>query len=186
MSECNCGEKFRTAEDYRDHLPCRPRRSVDSLSLVREFHERFGQAIAEEPTVDDQATNRLRIKLLAEELWELADALGVEFVYEIGRAGWSTRKTDAIDALVDLEYVLMGAWLSLGFHRYRDAAMRAVHAANMAKLGPDGKPILRSDGKIMKPQGWQPPNLARILSGTELLRGTDFEDEEPTNRREVG
>jgi predicted HAD superfamily Cof-like phosphohydrolase len=174
MSECSCGEKFRTAEDYRDHLPCRPRRSVDSLSLVREFHERFGQAIAEEPSIDDDGLNDLRCDLIEEELNELLVALA------------NRDPVAALDALTDLQYVLDGAYLALGFARFKDAALLEVHRSNLAKLGPDGRPILRSDGKIMKPQGWQPPNLARILSGTELLRGTDFEDEEPTNRREVG
>ncbi len=47
-----------------------------------------------------------------------------------------------------------------------DAAITAVHEANMRKLGPDGKPILRADGKVMKPVGWAKPDMSIALVGT--------------------
>lgn len=45
-----------------------------------------------------------------------------------------------------------------------DVAITAVHIANMSKLGPDGKPIYRPDGKVMKGPGFIPPNLAVALT----------------------
>jgi predicted HAD superfamily Cof-like phosphohydrolase len=47
-----------------------------------------------------------------------------------------------------------------------------VHLANMRKLGPDGLPIKRDDGKVMKPEGWQPPDIQRVLD--EQTRRFDY------------
>lgn len=44
-----------------------------------------------------------------------------------------------------------------------DAVIAEVHVANMRKLGADGKPILRADGKVTKPEGWVGPDVARVL-----------------------
>ena len=126
---------------------------MKSIDLVREFHLAFGQPIAEEPNISDRQLNDLRFDLLHEELCELLSAL------EFG----SIEK--ALDALTDLQYVLDGTYLSLGFHRYKDAALNAVHKSNMEKLGPDGKPVVRADGKILKPMDWSPPDLAGVLKG---------------------
>ena len=47
-----------------------------------------------------------------------------------------------------------------------------VHLANMRKLGPDGLPIHRADGKVMKPEGWKPPDIQRVLD--EQARRFDY------------
>lgn len=61
-----------------------------------------------------------------------------------------------IDACVDQLYFIMGDFVELGIEP--DEFFEIVQGANMAKLGPDGKVIRReSDGKIMKPAGWEPP-----------------------------
>ena len=70
-----------------------------------------------------------------------------------------------LDALTDLQYVLDGAYLSLGFQKYRAAAFAEVHRSNMSKLDVDGKPIKRTDGKILKSLLYTPPNLKPILEG---------------------
>ena len=44
-----------------------------------------------------------------------------------------------------------------------DEAMRRVHASNMSKLGEDGKPIYRGDGKVLKGPNYQPPNLNNLI-----------------------
>jgi predicted HAD superfamily Cof-like phosphohydrolase len=124
---------------------------MNTLNLVKQFHRSFGVRIAEGPYILDDSINKLRIELLQEELYELAVALG----------GEDTVKT--LDALTDLQYVLDGAYLSLGFHKMKDEAFSIVHQSNMDKLGPDGKPILREDGKILKPPGWTPPRLEEIV-----------------------
>lgn len=44
-----------------------------------------------------------------------------------------------------------------------DEAMRRVHKSNMSKLGPDGKPIYRADGKVMKSPKYTPPILTDLV-----------------------
>lgn len=123
-----------------------------SMAMVREFHERFGQPVCSDPNIDHDDLNELRVKLLDEELDELRTALSAGDAVAV------------LDALTDLQYVLDGAYLSLGFHRYKDAALREVHRSNMTKLGADGKPVVRADGKITKGPSYEPPDLARVLS----------------------
>lgn len=131
------------------------RTQLPSMALVAEFHERFGQVINDEPTVDDDDLSTLRVALLQEELCELQDAL-------IARDPVAT-----LDALADLTYVLNGAYLSLGFHRYKDAAMAEVHRSNLSKLGADGKPVYRADGKVTKGPSYSPPDLETVLYGDD-------------------
>jgi predicted HAD superfamily Cof-like phosphohydrolase len=50
-------------------------------------------------------------------------------------------------------------------HIYDDA-FNEVHRSNMAKLV-DGKVLRRDDGKVLKPEGWQPPQLAQFLPGEQ-------------------
>jgi predicted HAD superfamily Cof-like phosphohydrolase len=122
------------------------------IDLVREFHVTYGQAIAEAPHVIDSALNALRVELLREELRELEVALAAGDV------------VSALDALTDLQYVLDGAYLALGFHSMKDAALVEVHRSNMSKLDDDGRPIYRADGKILKGPRYNRPNLAAILN----------------------
>ena len=61
-----------------------------------------------------------------------------------------------VDALVDQLVFVFGSLVEMGVDP--EPFFKIVMDANMAKLGPDGKPILRpSDNKIMKPEGWEPP-----------------------------
>lgn len=60
------------------------------------------------------------------------------------------------DALTDAAYFVLGSFVEMGVDP--QPLLDIVQQANMAKLGADGKPIIReSDGKIMKPEGWEPP-----------------------------
>lgn len=126
--------------------------SKTTLESVREFHETYGAVIKDTPDTADQAVNKLRVNLLREELDELEEALA------------GNDPVEALDALVDLQYVLDGAFLALGLHAVKDKAFDEVHRSNMSKLGPDGKPILReSDNKVLKGPDYFPPNLRRII-----------------------
>ena len=44
-----------------------------------------------------------------------------------------------------------------------EQALRRVHTSNMSKLGEDGKPIKREDGKVLKGPNYQPPNLSDLV-----------------------
>lgn len=138
---------------------------------VIEFHKAFGQDIGDKPKVPSDDVVRLRVKLVAEEFVEMLEA-----VY--GRTDALAKVMDAIadqmdegrirvnlpeyaDALADLAYVIEGANLAFGIDGA--AVLAEVHAANMRKLGPDGKPIIRADGKRQKPAGWVGPDIAACL-----------------------
>ena len=57
---------------------------------------------------------------------------------------------------------LQGTIINHGMQDIYDDAFNEVHRSNMAKLV-DGKVIRREDGKVLKPEGWQPPQLAQFL-----------------------
>lgn len=124
----------------------------NSIELVAENHRAFGVPINHVPTLDNEKVNKLRVDPLEEELSEL----------------WSALRTkdpaSVLDALADLQYVLDGAFLSLGFGPWKDAAVNEVHRANMSKLGVDGKPIFRHDGKYLKGPNYTPPDIAAVLA----------------------
>jgi len=139
---------------------------VNSIDLVREFHATYQQAVANSPRVTDANLNQLRVALLREELDELEQALAQGNVVE------------SLDALTDLQYVLDGAYLALGFHRLKDAALAEVHRSNMSKLGEDGQPVYRDDGKVIKGPNYSPPDLARVMveAGLAELRDAQSMD----------
>lgn len=123
-----------------------------TLEQVQEFHETYGLPVKDMPDVSDEKTNALRINLIAEELEELKEALA------------NGDALETLDALIDLQYVLDGAFLSLGLHDVKDIAFNEVHRSNMSKLDEDGKPIRReSDGKVMKGPNYFKPDLAQFV-----------------------
>lgn len=128
---------------------------MNSLDLVREFHAAFGQDDAAAPRIGNDGINELRLKLIREETDELALALAE------GDA------VDVLDALTDLQYVLDGAYLQLGFAAVKDRALVEVHRSNMSKIGEDGRPVHRDDGKILKGPNYSPPNLRPMLDPVE-------------------
>lgn len=123
-----------------------------TLEQVQEFHETYGLPVEDAPNLSDPQTNELRINLLAEELDELKVALAED------------DKVEVLDALIDLQYVLDGAFLSLGFADVKEAAFNEVHRSNMSKLGADGKPIRREgDGKVMKGPNYFKPDMVQFV-----------------------
>ena len=125
--------------------------------MVETFMRSFGQATPETPTLKDYPFV-LRSRLVAEEAGEFREAC------ETGLHGHPPTKVmvEMIDAMCDILYVTYGAACAMGIDLTPYFA--EVHRTNMAKLGPDGKPILREDGKGLKPPGWEPPDLAGILA----------------------
>ena len=67
-----------------------------------------------------------------------------------------------LDALADIAYILAGTVINHGMQHVFDDAFAEVHRSNMAKLV-DGKVLRREDGKVMKPENWQPPNLSQFI-----------------------
>ena len=93
---------------------------------------------------------KLYVKLMAEESQELAQAMQ------------STDELETLDALVDILVVTIGAIHSAGFDA--EGAWKEVMRTNFAKIDSEtGKVRKREDGKVLKPLGWTPPNLAPFL-----------------------
>jgi predicted HAD superfamily Cof-like phosphohydrolase len=125
----------------------------NTLDGVKQFHDTYGLPVKDAPDLSDARVNALRISLLQEELDELKEALA------------EGNEKEVLDALTDLQYVLDGAYLSLGYHLLKDIAFAEVQRSNMSKLGRDGKPVIRpEDGKILKGPDYSPPDLAMVLA----------------------
>ena len=90
------------------------------------------------------------LHLMEEEGGELAEAVSKQ------------DKVATLDALIDIIVVTIGAIHSLGADA--EGAWREVRDSNLAKIdGNTGKVIKREDGKVLKPAGWQPPELAKFI-----------------------
>jgi len=154
---------------------------MSHLDDVREFHDAFGVPVAEnsrlpkatwdaerqdalddaidalealadqmrEPTDDDGATRWLRIGLMAEEVAEYLTAEDAGSLVKIA------------DALGDIGVITDGTALSYGIPL--DDVRREIHRSNMSKLDSNGKPVKRSDGKILKSERYSPPDIAGVL-----------------------
>ncbi|AJA41399.1 hydrolase [Geobacillus virus E3] len=143
--------------------------------MVREFHKAFGHHVADKPTPipSDLALNRA--VWTGEELVEFLYAtvkgdknkfleLFKQFKEGLDQASQKILdKNEEIedvvvaqaDALTDVAYFNFGTFVHLGVKPFN--LFKIVQEANMSKLFPDGKPRYREDGKIIKPEGWQPP-----------------------------
>lgn len=143
----------------------------NSYLMVKEFMETFGHPVLDEPTlIEDPQWEAMRLELIREEFCELLDALGYEDAASEIRAvhldtdgDYIERRdvVEAADALGDLEYVVNGMALGMGINL--PEVVKEIHRSNMTKLGPDGKPIYREDGKILKGEGYEKPDLRRVL-----------------------
>jgi NTP pyrophosphatase (non-canonical NTP hydrolase) len=93
--------------------------------------------------------------LIVEEFKEFLDAENQLII------GLTVNATDCLKELADLVYVCYQYAENLGWDL--DEALNRVHASNMTKLGEDGKPIRREDGKVLKGPNYQPPNLNDLV-----------------------
>ena len=69
--------------------------------------------------------------------------------------------SEALKELADLVYVCYQYAENMGW--FLDEALDRVHQSNMSKLGEDGRPIYREDGKVLKGPNYQPPNLTDLI-----------------------
>jgi len=85
-----------------------------------------------------------------------------EEVSELMEAYTADDKVEQLDALIDILVVTIGAIHSMGADG--ESAWNEVMRTNFAKIDPaTGKVIKRADGKVLKPEGWQPPELSQFL-----------------------
>ncbi len=134
-------------------LARRPRRSngaSEAVSSVAQFHMAFDLPLETRPQLwVAPALGSLRVELLREEFEEFVEAVENQDIVAVA------------DALADIVYVAYGSALTYGIDL--DAVLREVHRANMSKLGPDGRPLMRDDGKVLKPETYSPPDVRRVL-----------------------
>lgn len=123
---------------------------MKSYDDVKKFHEAFGLPILPRPGVPGVDRKTLRARLVTEEYHEFIDALQRNDLVELA------------DAIGDMIYVLQGTALEYGIDM--KPVWDAIQASNMAKLGEDGKPIRDAGGKVLKPAGWTPPDIASIIA----------------------
>lgn len=125
-----------------------------AIEQVKEFHEAFGhgvdfiQSLTDERAItsEEAETITLRRKLIAEEFKELMEAPFLD---------------DVLKEACDLVYVVLGMFVEFGWDF--DEALSRVHESNMSKLGEDGKPIYREDGKVLKGPNYEKPDLADLV-----------------------
>jgi predicted HAD superfamily Cof-like phosphohydrolase len=121
---------------------------------VQAFHEAMGCGIGDR-AAPGFSNVELRLRLIEEEVEELRDAC-TSLAFE----GTDRKSADfpaAVDALADIAYVVIGTAVEWGVDLA--AVWDEVQRANMAKVGG----AKREDGKVTKPPGWQPPDIAGVL-----------------------
>ena len=119
---------------------------VNREGIVEEFHNKFKHPIDEPWT---SKLLELRLNLIREESQEVMEEL-VNMIMDVERGASVTAVSRGrlLKELCDLQYVLSGTAVSLGLNI--EVAFNRVHDSNMSKLGEDGKPVYREDGKIIK------------------------------------
>jgi predicted HAD superfamily Cof-like phosphohydrolase len=122
-----------------------------NFELAGDFMNAFGQEVLVEPTCPSPELAKLRLELIREEVEELNVGIEGMDIVEIA------------DALTDILYVVYGAGHAFGIDL--DECYHEVHRSNMSKLGADGKPLYREDGKVLKGPNYFHPNLKDILDG---------------------
>ena len=122
------------------------------LDHVEKFHDTFGITNKYQPKADvGEDIIALRHRLMSEENEEYLEAAKAGDLVEVA------------DALGDMMYILCGTILSHGMQNIIEEIFEEIQASNMSKLGADGKPIYREDGKVMKGPNYFRPNISAII-----------------------
>lgn len=124
------------------------------IEAVEEFHSVFGHPVARDGAVNIPTKRyELRHNLMAEENEEYLEA---------ARTG---NKVEIADALGDMMYILSGTIIEHGMQNIIEDVFDEIQKSNMSKLGKDGNPVLREDGKILKGPEYFKPNVAQFITG---------------------
>ena len=117
---------------------------------AKEFRKSY--RIPNSKTVSQRSVQK---NLIVEEFKEFLEAEGMLFRHN------PAFQSDTLKELADLVYVCFQYAENMGWDL--DEAMNRVHLSNMSKLGEDGKPIYREDGKVLKGPNYEPPTLTDLL-----------------------
>ena len=116
---------------------------------VKQFNTTYKKEMSDTPRLPTEAEANLMHSLILEELMELNEAIDKGDLVEIA------------DALADILYVTAQQATVIGMPV--TALLREVQRSNMSKLGVDGKPIYREDGKVLKGPNFSEPDIAKVL-----------------------
>ncbi|MFJ5612899.1 MazG nucleotide pyrophosphohydrolase domain-containing protein [Streptomyces sp. NPDC093221] len=117
--------------------------------LVRAFHRAFGLDVRDTPTEVSPALAAHRGELLAEEATEVAEVSVTGPLDHLAHE------------LADVVYIAYGTALVHGIDL--DAVIAEIHRSNMTKLGPDGQVSRRADGKVLKGEHYEAPDVSAVL-----------------------
>jgi predicted HAD superfamily Cof-like phosphohydrolase len=122
------------------------------IKAVQEFHEAFKIGYRTSLKADlGTAKNTLRFDLMKEENEEYLEAAENNDLVEVA------------DALGDMLYILCGTIIEHGMQDKIEEVFNEIQRSNMSKLGEDGSPIYREDGKVLKGPNYFKPNISAIL-----------------------
>lgn len=121
----------------------------DAEHMIRTMCVAYGQPVRQTAELPKETERTLRKLLLMEEFDEYLDAEKNDDIVEVA------------DALADMCVIILGTAAAYGIPLA--AVFEEVHRSNMAKVMPDGTVKRRGDGKILKPDGWTPPDIAAVL-----------------------
>lgn len=122
------------------------------LEAVKQFHTSFGLGMSESPRASlGEAVNMLRYNLMKEENEEYLEAVQNNDITEIA------------DALGDMLYILCGTIIEHGLQHKIEEVFDEIQRSNMSKLGENGLPLYREDGKVMKGPNYFKPDFSTIL-----------------------
>ena len=124
----------------------------NKIEAVKSFHTAFNIGYRSTPKADlGPAKNKLRFDLMKEENEEYFEAAQSNDLVEVA------------DALGDMLYILCGTIIEHGMQDKIEAVFNEIQRSNMSKLGADGQPIYREDGKVLKGPHYFKPNIKSIL-----------------------
>ncbi|GLU44077.1 nucleoside triphosphate pyrophosphohydrolase family protein [Allomuricauda sp. NBRC 101325] len=122
------------------------------IKAVELFHNSFGLGVQQNPKADlGKDKNLLRFNLMDEENKEYLEAANANDLVEVA------------DALGDMLYILCGTILEHGMQYKIEEVFEEIQKSNMSKLGADGKPIYREDGKVLKGPNYFKPDIKTIM-----------------------
>lgn len=124
----------------------------EKIDAVKAFHTAFKLGHREEPRADlGMEKNALRYRLMHEENEEYLEAANNNDLVEVA------------DALGDMLYILCGTIIEHGLQYKIEEVFEEIQRSNMSKLGENGEPIYREDGKVLKGPNYSKPNIKAIL-----------------------
>jgi|TARA_B000000609_G_scaffold115599_1_gene89937 predicted HAD superfamily Cof-like phosphohydrolase len=123
------------------------------LDSVKQFHDTYKIGYSNNPIADlGPEKNKLRFKLMSEENEEYLDASNNNDIIEVA------------DALGDMLYILCGTIIEHGMQDIIEPVFDEIQKSNMSKLGEDGNPIFREDGKVMKGPNYFKPDFKKFFN----------------------